>query len=162
MRRWSEVYFGHTEMGRTMTTKTKRAKITVGTEIEPVKKYILLEELDAKGKEGTSHHNSKKVAYETDRMPRPIGNGSRMGCYNAEAAARFLGREQFNRTGIVDMHFGHPWFSGETMTVTGRVSDIRPEGDGQRVTIDMRVENQDGVRCGLGICSAVVPNSRVK
>ena len=150
-----------------MTTRTKSAKIVVGMEIEPLKKYIILEnvDLDPEKKKDAGRlgfHNSTTGAMEIMRMPRPIGNGSRMSCYNAEAAALFLGREQFNHTGIVDVHYGHPWFSGETMTITGRVSDIRPEGDGQRVTIDMRIENQDGVRCGLGICSAVVPNSRVK
>lgn len=138
---------------------TTRAKITIGTEIEPLKKYILLEN---KGEEGNSFHNSSKVSMEIMAMPRPIGNGSRMSCYNAEAAARFLGRENFNRTGIVDLHYNHPWFSGDTMTITGRVSDIYPEGNGQRVTVDMRIENPDGVRCGLGVCSAVVPNDWVK
>ncbi len=141
---------------------TTRAKIRVGTEIEPLKKEILLEDLDKKGGGGSSFHNSAKAAMEIMAMPRVIGNGSRMSAYNAEAAARFLGRENFNRTGIVDLHYNHPWFSGDTMTITGRVSDIRPEGDGQRVTIDMRIENPEGARCGLGVCSAVVPNDWVK
>ena len=150
-----------------MATTTKRAKIAVGSEIEPLKKEILLEDLDKKGGGGTQaqgfgFHNSAKAAMEIMGMPRVIGNGSRMSAYNAEAAARFLGRENFNRTGIVDLHYNHPWFSGDTMTITGRVSDIRPEGDGQRVTIDMRIENPEGARCGLGVCSAVVPSNWVK
>jgi len=144
-----------------------REKIAVGAEIEPLQKEILLEDLDRKGGGGThaqgfGFHNSAKAAMEIMAMPRVIGNGSRMSAYNAEAAARFLGQENFNSSGIVDMHYNHPWFSGETMTITGRVSDIRPEGDGQRVTIDMRFVNSEGARCGLGVASAVVPSDWVR
>jgi 3-hydroxybutyryl-CoA dehydratase len=56
----------------------------------------------------------------------------------------------------VRVKFIAPVYPGDTVTTRGRVTDSRPDGAGQRLTVDVACENQDGALVFIGEASALV------
>jgi acyl dehydratase len=50
-----------------------------------------------------------------------------------------------------------PIRAGDTVTVTGKVSDIKPEANGSRVMVELTVQNANGETTAVGVGSAIVP-----
>ena len=72
---------------------------------------------------------------------------------------RHFGGEVFNRTGMVDLRFLRPVRPGDTITFTGKITDIAREVNGSRVSVEIKAENQRGDTTGVGQGSAVIPNA---
>ena len=65
----------------------------------------------------------------------------------------------FNHAGMVDLRFLRPVHPGDTITFTGKISEISAEANGSRVSVDIQATNQKGDTTGAGKGSAVVPKS---
>ena len=72
---------------------------------------------------------------------------------------RYFGGDVFNRGGMVALRFLRPVRPGDTITFTGKISEITAEANGSRVTVDIQAANQNGDTTGAGKGSAVVPNA---
>ena len=57
------------------------------------------------------------------------------------------------------LKFLGPVRPGDTITFTGKVSDMSKEANGSKVTVDIQAQNQSGNITGVGKGSAIVPNA---
>jgi acyl dehydratase len=76
--------------------------------------------------------------------------------FAAESLRRFFGPEVFNHTGSVNLKFLRPVKGGDTITVTGEVSEQEDTDGGSRVIVNLVCANQNGDRTAVGIGTAVV------
>jgi acyl dehydratase len=139
------------------------ADIKVGTEIKPLVKHMTLEKMTIfSAGEGTSkrpnQHTDIQAAERQTGMKQPFASGRMSLGYAAELMSRFVGLDVFSRTGTVDLKFIKPVVHGDTITVKGRVSEVKLDKDGSLVTVTIACENQRGETTAVGMGSAVVPN----
>ena len=76
-----------------------------------------------------------------------------------EMLRRYFGADVFNHTGSVDLRFLRPVRPGDTITFTGKITDISREANGSKMSVEIQVENQSGNTTGAGTGSAIVPNA---
>ena len=76
-----------------------------------------------------------------------------------EMLRKYFGSDVFNHSGVVDLRFLRPVRPGDTITFTGKVSDMSKEANGSKVTVDIQAQNQSGNITGVGKGSAIVPNA---
>ena len=103
-------------------------------------------------------HNDPELAARRLGTTYPIASGRMSIAFAAESLRRFFGPEVFNHTGTVNLKFLRPVKGGDTITVTGAVSDKEPLDQGTRVHVQLFCENQDGHRTAIGAGTAVVPS----
>jgi acyl dehydratase len=76
--------------------------------------------------------------------------------------SRLVGLDAFSRTGTIDFKFIKPVMPGDTVTVHGRVSELKPVREGVLVIVDIYCENQKGEKTSVGRGSAVAPSSEIE
>ena len=101
-------------------------------------------------------HNNPELAQQRLGTTYPIASGRMSVAFAAESLRRFFGPEVFNHTGSVNLKFLRPVKGGDTITVTGQVSDQEDTDGGSRVIVNLVCENQNGDRTAVGIGTAVV------
>jgi acyl dehydratase len=60
---------------------------------------------------------------------------------------------------MVDLRFLRPVRPGDTITFSGKITDISREANGSKVSVEIKVQNQKGDTTGVGKGSATVPNA---
>jgi acyl dehydratase len=145
-------------MGVTATA----ADIEVGTELPPVVKHMTLQKMQwFSGGEGRSQkvnlHTDAAAAERDTGLKQPFASGRMSLGYACEMMSRFVGLDVFSSTGTIDFKFIKPVMPGDTITVHGRVSEVKPVAEGTLVTVDIHCENQKGEKTSVGSGSAVVP-----
>ena len=139
------------------------ANIKVGTELTPLVKHMTLQKMTwFSGGEGRAEklnlHTDAAAAERDTGMKQPFASGRMSLGYASELMSRFVGLDLFSRTGTIDFKFIKPVMPGDTITVHGRVSEVKPVPQGALVTVDIYCENQKAEKISVGSGSAVVPS----
>ena len=101
-------------------------------------------------------HNSPELARQRLGFAHPLASGRMSVAFAAESLRKFFGPEVFHHSGTVNLKFLRPVKSGDTITVTGRVSHQQEIDKGTLVTVDLFCENQDRDRTAIGNGTAVI------
>ena len=101
-------------------------------------------------------HNSPELARQRLGFAHPLASGRMSVAFAAESLRKFFGPQVFNHTGTVNLKFLRPVKSGDTITVTGKVSHQQEIDKGTLVTVDLFCENQDRDRTAIGSGTAVI------
>ena len=101
------------------------------------------------------------LAEDYDRAPYAEIDAGRAGpaTFAIEMLRKHFGSNVFNHTGIVDLRFLRPVRPGDTITFSGKIIDTAREANGSKVSVEIKVENQNGDTTGVGTGSAIVPNA---
>jgi acyl dehydratase len=139
------------------------ADVKIGTELAPLTKNMTLEKMQwFSGGEGRSRkvnlHTDAAAAERDAGLKQPFACGRMSLGYACELMSRYVGLDQFSRTGTIDFKFVRPVMPGDTLTVRGRVSGVKPADEGVLVTVELYCENQKGHKVSVGSGSAVVPS----
>ena len=136
--------------------------IEVGSELPPLVKHMTLEKMRwFSGGEGRAEtvnlHTDASAAQRDTGMKQPFASGRMSLGYACEMMSRFVGLDNFSHTGTIDFKFIKPVMPGDTITVHGRVSEVKELPRGIRVSVDIHCENQRGEKTSVGSGSAVLP-----
>jgi acyl dehydratase len=139
------------------------ADIKVGTELAPLVKHMTLQKMIwFSGGEGRAQkvnlHTDAAAAERDTGLKQPFASGRISLGYGCELMSRFVGLDVFSHTGTIDFKFIKPVMPGDTITVRGRVSELKPVPEGALVTVEIHCENQRGEKTSVGSGSAVVPS----
>lgn len=134
-----------------------------GDEITPLVKEMTQEAINlfeaSSGNTGPSQFTDKESAKEILGTEGTVASGRMSLTFAIEMMRRHFTPEVFNHTGTVDLRFLRPVRPGDTITFTGKVSGMSREANGNRVSVDIEVTNQNGNTTGVGQGSAIVPNA---
>ncbi len=139
------------------------ANIEVGTELPPLIKHMTLQKMTwFSSGEGTDKqpnlHTDAAAAQRDTGMKQPFASGRMSLGYACELMSRFVGLDVFSHTGTVDLKNIKLVMPGDTITVHGRVTEVKPVEQGSLVTVEIYCENQKGEKTSVGGASAVVPS----
>ena len=137
--------------------------IQIGDELSPVVKEMTQEAINlfegSAGQTGPSQFTDEHAARETLGTQGTIASGRMSLTFAIEMLRKHFGSEVFNHTGVVDLRFLRPVRPGDTITFSGKISEISREANGSKVTVDIQALNQNGDTTGVGKGSAIVPNA---
>ena len=133
----------------------------VGDEVPSLTKTVTQESINlfegSSGRTGPSQFTDESTARERLGTRGTVASGRMTLSFTMELLRHYFGRDVYNRTGMADVRFLRPVRPGDTVTLTGKVSDISREANGNRVTVEVSIQNQNGETTGAGRGSAVVP-----
>ena len=140
------------------------AEIKVGTELTPLVKHMTLQKMTwFSSGEGTvkepNLHTDASAAERDTGMKQPFASGRMSLGYACELMSRFVGLDQFSRTGTIDLKFIKLVMPGDTITVHGRVSEVKPVPQGTLVSVEIHCQNQKGEKTSVGGSTAIVPSN---
>ena len=134
---------------------------TIGQELPPLTKHVAQARINLFEQSGNklepSFFTDAETAKKTIGLDSPMASGRMSISYSLEFLRRFFGDDVFNRSGMVDLRNLRPVRTGDTVTVKGKISAMTREANGQRVTVDIAIENQRGETTPAGIGAAIVP-----
>ena len=134
-----------------------------GDELTPLVKEMTQEAINlfegSAGNTGPSQFTDDHAAKEILGTEGTVASGRMSLTFAIEMLRRHFGADVFNHTGVVDLRFLRPVRPGDTITFTGRVTGSTKEANGNRVSVDIEVNNQRGDTTGVGQGSAIVPNA---
>ncbi len=130
---------------------------TAGTILPTVSKQISQAMIDNYGRvNGDNNLIHYDRAFAQARGFRDtIAHGLMTLAFVSEMLGQYFG-PRWAQGGKVRVKFIAPVYPGDTITACGRVTASRPEADGQRLTVEVWCENQDGQRVLVGEASACV------
>ena len=135
----------------------------VGDEVPPLVKHLTQEAIDlfegSAGHTGPSQFTDEKTARETLGTSGTVASGRMSLAFAIEMLRKHFGGAVFNHTGVVDLRFLRPVRPGDTLTFSGKITGITREANGNKVSVDITAQNQNGDTTGVGTGSAVVPNA---
>ena len=139
------------------------AAIEMGVQLPPLVKHMTLQKMQwFSGGEGRSEkvnlHTDAAAAQRDTGMKQPFASGRMSLGYACEMMSNLVGLDVFSRTGVVDFKFIKPVMPGDTITVHGRVAEVKPGVRGTLVTVEIYCVNQRDEKVALGTGSAVVPS----
>ena len=138
-------------------------KYEVGDEVGPLVKEMTQEAINlfegSSGETGPSQFTDEETAAQTLGTTGTVASGRMSLTFAIEMLRRYFGGDVFNHAGMVDLRFLRPVRPGDTITLTGKISEITAEANGSRVSVDLQAINQNGDTTGVGKGSAVVPNA---
>jgi acyl dehydratase len=137
------------------------ANIKAGTALPPLVKQLTLEQMllfsSGEGRvDKVNLHTDAAAAQRDTGMKQPFASGRISMGYACELMSRFVGLEQFSRTGTIDFKFIKPVMPGDTITVHGKVLEVKPVPEGALVTVEIHCDNQKGEKTSVGSGTAVV------
>ena len=104
-------------------------------------------------------HNDPELAARRLGTNYAIASGRMSIAFCTEAMRKFVGADDFHRSGNVNLKFLRPVKDGDTVTVHGQLINREAQDDGSTlVTIDVYCENQNGDKTAVGQASAKVSN----
>ena len=134
--------------------------VQLGAQIPSVTKLVTQEKInqfEACGIIGESNiHTDPALAASRLGTSFPIASGRMSLAYGAESLRKFFGAEVFNHTGTINLKFLRPVKHGDTVTVTGHVTDTHQEENGTRVVVEVICQNQNGDKTAVGTATALV------
>ena len=135
----------------------------VGDEVLPVVKQVTQEAINlfegSAGETGPSQFTDETTARETLGTAGTVASGRMSLAFAIEMLRNHFGGDVFNHTGTVDLRFLRPVRPGDTVTFSGNITDTTREANGSRVSVEIKVENQNGDTTGVGTGSAIVPTA---
>ena len=138
-------------------------KYEIGEEVGPLVKEMTQEAINlfegSSGESGPSQFTDEETAAQTLGTTGTVASGRMSLTFAIEMLRRYFGGDVFNHAGMVDLRFLRPVRPGDTITFTGKISEITAEANGSRVSVDIQATNQNGDTTGVGKGSAVVPNA---
>lgn len=135
----------------------------IGDDVPPVVKRMtqgainLFEE--SSGETGPSQFTDDATARETLGTTGTVASGRMSLAFAIEMLRNHFGSDVFNHTGIVDLRFLRPVRPGDTITFSGKITDLTREANGNKVSVEIKVQNQNGDITGVGAGSAIVPTA---
>jgi len=134
----------------------------IGQEIPPLTKQISQERINlfeaSGGKLAPSFFTDAETAKSALGLDRPMASGRMSIAFAAESLRRFFGEDVYNRSGMVDLRNLRPVQAGDTVTVLGKITAMTRETNGQRVTVELSIQNQKGDTTSAGSGAAIVPS----
>lgn len=106
-------------------------------------------------KRGISIHINEEVAREAGYRGT-LAQGLMSADYLSEMMAEAFGRGWI-QGGRLSVKLIVPVYAGDEITAKGVIKEIIPEGEAQRVVVDVWCENQRGQQVTVGTASALVP-----
>ncbi len=104
-------------------------------------------------------HNDPELAARRLGTNYAIASGRMSIAFCTEAMRKFVGADDFHRSGNVNLKFLRPVKDGDTVTVHGQLLNREAQDDGSTlVTVDVYCENQNGDKTAVGQASAKVSN----
>ena len=104
-------------------------------------------------------HNDPELAARRLGTNYAIASGRMSIAFCTEAMRKFVGADDFHRSGNVNLKFLRPVKDGDTVTVHGQLINRETQDDGSTlVTVDVYCENQNGDKTAVGQASAKVSN----
>ena len=104
-------------------------------------------------------HNDPELAARRLGTNYAIASGRMSIAFCTEAMRKFVGADDFHRSGNVNLKFLRPVKDGDTVTVHGQLINREAQDDGSTlVTVDVYCENQNGDKTAVGQASAKVSN----
>ena len=135
----------------------------IGAEVSPVVKEMTQEAINlfegSAGETGPSQFTDEHAARETLGTEGTVASGRMSLTFAIEMLRKYFGNDVFNHTGVVDLRFLRPVRPGDTITFSGKISEMSREANGSKVTVDIQAQNQKGDTTGVGKGSAIVPNA---
>ena len=135
----------------------------IGDDITPVVKHMTQEAINlfegSAGQTGPSQFTDEETAKETLGTEGTVASGRMSLSFAIEMLRKHFGSDVFNHSGMVDLRFLRPVRPGDTLTFTGTITDIAGEANGSKVSVEIKVLNQNGDTTGVGKGSAIVPNA---
>ncbi len=135
----------------------------VGDEVGPMVKQMSQEAINlfeqSSGEEGPSQFTDEATARETLGTTGTVASGRMSLAFGIELLRRHFGGPFVNHTGMVDLRFLRPVRPGDTITFTGKIIGMTKEANGNRVSVEIKVENQNGDTTGVGSGSVIVPTA---
>lgn len=132
----------------------------IGGRIPAVTKLVTQEKIDqfeACGIiEEPNIHTDPALAARSLGTSYPIASGRMSLAYASESLRRFFGPAVFGRSGTLNLKFLRPVKPGDTITVTGQVTDCHQDEGGTRVMVEVACHNQSGDITAAGTASALV------
>jgi acyl dehydratase len=130
--------------------------IALGQELPSLVKEISQRRIDAySGVRPRSIHTDEAWAREKG-FRTTLAQGMMSTAYVSEMMTQLLGAG-FVDGGSMSVAFIKPVHAGDRLTVRGVVKEMRPEGDGTRVVVEVWCENQHGEKTAAGTASGLVP-----
>lgn len=135
----------------------------VGDEVGPMVKQMSQEAINlfeqSSGEEGPSQFTDEATARETLGTTGTVASGRMSLAFSIELLRRHFGGTVVNHTGMVDLRFLRPVRPGDTITFTGKIIGMTKEANGNRMSVEIKVENQNGDTTGIGSGSVIVPTA---
>ena len=135
----------------------------VGDEVGPMVKQMSQEAINlfeqSSGEEGPSQFTDEATARETLGTSGTVASGRMSLAFAIELLRRHFGGPVVNHTGMVDLRFLRPVRPGDTITFTGKITYMTKEANGNRMSVEIKVENQNGDTTGVGSGSVIVPTA---
>jgi acyl dehydratase len=115
----------------------------VGTEIDGVKKVAIVQIMASRhwGRVNPIHFDPVTAAKHG--LKAPIQTGMMSAAYLAETCVNFFGANFFQNA-TMEGRFVRPVYAGEVITTHGRVTAKEPDGSGQKLTVELWADNEDG------------------
>ncbi len=135
----------------------------VGEEVLPVVKQVTQEAINlfegSAGESGPSQFTDETTAREILGTAGTVASGRMSLAFAIEMLRKHFGSDVFNHTGMVDLRFLRPVRPGDTITFSGKIIDTTREANGSKVSVEIKVENQNGDTTVVGTGSAIVPTA---
>ena len=135
----------------------------IGDDITPVVKHMTQEAINlfegSAGQTGPSQFTDEETARETLGTEGTVASGRMSLSFAIEMLRKHFGSDVFNHSGMVDLRFLRPVRPGDTLTFSGTITDMAGEANGSKVSVEIKVLNQNGDTTGVGKGSAIVPNA---
>jgi len=129
-------------------------QVGVGQELPSLEKHLAQRRIDVySGVRPRSIHSDEAWAHEKG-FRTTLAQGMMSTAYVSEMMTRFLGAG-FVKGGSMSLAFVKPVYAGDRLTVHGVVKEVRPEGAGTRVVVEVWCENQDGEKTAVGTASGL-------
>ena len=129
-------------------------QVGVGQELPSLEKHLSQRRIDVySGVRPRSIHSDEAWAHEKG-FHTTLAQGMMSTAYVSEMMTRFLGAG-FVKGGSMSLAFIKPVYAGDRLTVHGVVKEMRPEGAGTRVVVEVWCENQDGEKTAVGTASGL-------
>ncbi len=135
----------------------------IGDDVPSLVKQVTQEAINlfeaSAGQTGPSQFTDEETARETLGTTGTVASGRMSVTFAIEMLRKYFGGDVFNHTGMVDLRFLRPVRPGDTITFSGKITDISREANGSKVSVEIKVQNQKGDTTGVGKGSATVPNA---
>ena len=134
----------------------------IGDEIPQLTKHMTQEAINAfeasGGAKGPSQFTDLETARHTLGTGSTVASGRMSLTFAIELLRRYFGADVFNRGGMVDLRFLRPVRPGDAVTFAGKVTGIRKEANGCRVSVEVSGTNQKGDTTAAGSGFCLVPS----
>ncbi len=138
---------------------------TVGAQLPPLSKTMTQEAINlfekSGGKTGPSQFTDEQTARDTLGTRGTVASGRMSLTFATELLRRYFGPEFYNRGGMVELRFLRPVRPGDTVTFTGKVTEITKVTNGGRVAVEVTGTNQKGDVTAAGAGACIVPSLSV-